>query len=80
MADLTKQIFCANEQKVTSHKGEVDGNGEFVFTCDCGRFLKFPKDTTPEQFNELLTAHEEANTGQVSQAEQEKKLAELIGQ
>jgi len=78
---MNKDIFCAACQKVTSHKGEVDGNGEFVFTCEvCGRSLKFSKDTTPEQFNKLLTAHEAVNTGQVSQAEQEAKLKALLGE
>jgi uncharacterized Zn finger protein len=79
---MNKDIFCAKEQKVTSHKASVDGNGEFLFECetpDCGRFIKFPADTTPEQFDIYIKAHEESNTGQVSLEEQEKKLAELLG-
>lgn len=28
-----KDIFCANCQKVTPHKGSVDANGEFLFEC-----------------------------------------------
>lgn len=82
MADLIKQIFCANEQIATPHKGEVDGNGEFVFTCQnegCGRFIKFPSDVTPEQFNQLLDLHEQHNTGQVSVEVQNKKLEALLG-
>ncbi len=82
MADLVKEIFCAKEQKVTLHRGAVDSNGEFVFACqtpDCGRFVKFPADVTPEAFNKLLIAHEAQNKGQVSIEQQERKLAELLG-
>lgn len=82
MKDLIKQIFCANEQTATPHKGEVDGNGEFVFTCQnegCRRFIKFPSDVTPEQFNQLLDLHEQHNTGQVSVEAQNKKLEALLG-
>ena len=72
-----KDVFCANEQKVTQHKGTVDVNGEFLFTCQgCGRFLKFPANTT--NINDLITKHEGSNKGQVSIAIQEAKLAELM--
>lgn len=77
---MTKDIFCTKEQKVTAHEASLTPTGEFLFTCtteDCGRFIKFPADT--ENLDELLTAHEYANTGQVSIEAQEKKLEELIG-
>lgn len=71
-----KNIFCANEQKLTPHKATVDANGEYVFTCACGRFLKLPADT--KDFEKVFAVHEKANTGQVSIEAQEKKLAELM--
>jgi hypothetical protein len=76
-----KDIFCTKEQKVTAHKGEVDANGEFLFTCqteDCGRFVKFPADTNVEQFNQMLAVHEEQNKGQVSVEAQEARLQALL--
>lgn len=100
MADFIKQIFCANCQQVTTHKGSLDvNNGEFIFECQnvitpavvdpttnqetspaviCDRFLKFPADTTVEDFPTLLQKHQEANQGQVSLEGQEVKLQEFI--
>ena len=76
----TKDIFCANEQLVTTHDASVDSNGEFVFTCQtCGRFVKLPADLEPAQMEELLAKHEEANTGQVSIEASEKTLDALLG-
>ncbi len=78
---ILKDIFCAKEQAVTSHKGYVDSNGEFVFSCQsegCDRFVKFPADTTPEQFAELLAKHEAHNTGQISLEKQQAKLMGLV--
>lgn len=86
-----KDIFCANCQIVTSHNGEVDGNGEFVFTCQnlltnakgeesiCERFVKFPADVKKEEFPVLVEAHKDANEGQVSLEKQNEKLADLLG-
>ena len=82
MPELTKDIFCSKHQAVTPHKGEIDANGEFVFTCqneDCDRFVKLPADTTPEDFNNFVKVHEKSNEGQVSIEAQEKKLAEILG-
>lgn len=74
----TKQIFCANEQEVTTHTLSMEPmNGEIVATCPCGRFLKFPSTVTPDEFNDLVTAHEVANKGQVSTEHVEKLLSEL---
>ena len=81
MANLTKDIFCSKDQILTPHKGEIDANGEFLFTCQnegCDRFIKLPSDTTPEDFNSLAEAHKAANEGQVSVEAQEKKLAEIM--
>jgi len=70
---MTKQktiiIFCANCQAETPHTGEVDLNGELVFTCttpDCGRFVKLPADMTADEARAYFVAHKEANIGQVS--------------
>lgn len=76
-----KNIFCAKEQKVTEHKASLSTDGEFVFTCQsegCGRFIKFPSTTT--DLNEAIAKHEEANTGQVSLEDQEKKLDDFLKQ
>ena len=76
-----EQIFCAKCQTVTEHKVSVDGNGEFLFECqtaDCGRFIKLPADFPGETIEDYMTAHQEANTGQVSIEDQEKKLAEML--
>ncbi len=74
----TKNIFCAQCQEVTAHDLGVESmNGEILATCSCGRFLKFPPDVTPESFAELLAAHQEANTGQVSLEATEKLVATL---
>lgn len=71
-------MFCANDQMVTPHVGMVDGNGEFVFTCACGRFVKFPSDITPVDFKDLVEKHEDHNVGQVDIAVQEAKLEALL--
>ena len=80
-----KDIFCTNCQTVTSHKAEIDQNGEFVFTClnligevECGRFVKFPTYITKEQFNEGIAKIETDNAGQVSVEVQEAILDELL--
>lgn len=65
----TKDAFCANEQEITEHKVTVDVNGEFLFTCDCGRFFKLPGDLDKKAIDEALILHEDHNKGQVSQEE-----------
>lgn len=85
MEEIKKDIFCAKCQEVTSHRGEVDSNGEYIFYCtntvedvECDRFLKLPATMTKTEFNERLTVHEESNKGQVSIEAQEKMLAEMV--
>lgn len=79
---LTRDIFCAAEQTTTPHSGEVDDNGEFVFTCTtegCGRFVKFPADVEdPEHFAALVELHEVHSAGQVTKAKQQEKLKALL--
>lgn len=72
-------MFCAAEQTDTDHTLEIDGNGEIVLTCDCGRFVKLPRDTTPDQLKAYIEAHKAANEGQISVASIEAKRAELLG-
>lgn len=82
MANITKDIFCTKDQIITPHKGEIDANGEFVFTCQnegCDRFIKLPADTDPESFKTFVEVHQASNEGQVSIEAQEKKLAEIMG-
>lgn len=75
-----KDLFCVKEQKTTAHEGKVDFNGEFVFTCgDCGSFVKYPADTTPEKLDELIAIEEEQNKGQVNIEGQEDTLKEMLG-
>jgi uncharacterized Zn finger protein len=77
---MTKTVFCANCQVDKEQEATIDGNGDFIFTCpDCGRFVKFSSETQPDEIDGLLATHKEANTGQISVASQEAKLAEMLG-
>lgn len=80
----TKNIFCPKCQLETPHTAEVDGNGEYVFTCateDCGRFLKLPAEvSTAEEANAIFEARKVQNEGQVSVEDQDKKLAGILGE
>lgn len=42
-------LFCANCNKDTEHALTVDGNGETVATCACGRFKKIPVEPVVER-------------------------------
>lgn len=56
---------------------ELDAKGKVVKQAElCGRFVKLPASTT--DFESALAVHEEANKGQVSVEEQEKKLADFL--
>ncbi len=76
-----KTIFCANEQKDTDQTVDYI-NGEFVFTCDCKRSIKFPGDLTKAQLSKALEVHAEVNRDQVTQAsvdkEKEEKLKSIL--
>lgn len=74
----TRKAFCSNEQTQTDHVVSVDNNGEFVFTCDCGRFFKLPADLDKNEINDALKAHEGANKGQISLEQLEKENAEKL--
>ena len=92
MTDTSKKTlpaFCAFEQKETDHSIDIDGAGEIVLTCTtptgteeapttCGRFLKFPKGTTPDELKALLASHKDMNEGQVSVASIEAAKDALI--
>lgn len=86
MQQETKKItvFCANEQAETPHTFEIDGVGEVVFTCECGRFIKYPKETTVEELKAHIVKHKEVNIGQISQASLDEKgrkfLEELLAE
>lgn len=89
---IKKDIFCSRCQEVTSHKGEIDSNGEYLFTCTnvisnpdedvvvCDRFIKYPADITRKEFESKVVEHHEQNVGQISLEEQQKKLLELVGE
>ncbi len=77
----TLQIFCANCQNDVPHTGEVDLNGELVFTCttpDCGRFIKVPAGMSAEEIHAYFVAQRESNVGQVSIAESYAMLAKVF--
>lgn len=76
--EKTITVFCANEQADTEHVLDVDGAGEIVLTCACGRFLKLPAGTDSAGLKAYIAAHKTANEGQVSAAALEAKKAELI--
>ena len=77
----TKTVFCAKEQKETEHTVTIDTNGEFVFECACGSFLKLPSDFKTKDITKHLELHKVHNEGQVTieqlEKENEKKLALL---
>ena len=78
-----KNAFCTKEQETTQHKVSLDTNGDFVFTCqtkDCERFFKLAGSTETKDIDGLLKKEEEANKGQISVEEQEKKLAQITGE
>lgn len=79
--ELTKNIFCAKEQTIMPYRGRIDGNGEFLFECTgCDRFIKLPAETTKEQLETFIEAHQQANEGQVSIEEQEERLSKMLGE
>ena len=79
MAEEKKiSIFCANEQVDTDHTLDIDGNGEVVLTCGCGRFVKLPKETTVDSLKAYIEAHKAANMGQISQESIDAKKDELL--
>lgn len=73
----TKELFCANEQKITEHTLDYV-NGEYILTCDCKRFVKFPGDLTKDQLKKAFERHEEANKDQVTQASVDKEKEEKL--
>lgn len=74
----TLTFFCANEQADTAHVLDIDGNGEVVLTCACGRFIKLPRTTTPESLKAYVEAHKAANEGQITVESIEAHKAELL--
>lgn len=77
----TIQMFCANDQVEMAHSLDIDGNGEIVLTCSCGRFQKLPAGTDADGVRAFVEAHKAANEGQRSveslEAEKAKLLEEL---
>lgn len=74
----TITFFCANDQAETAHTLDIDGNGEVVLTCACGRFIKLPKGTTAEQLQQYAADHKAGNAGQVSVEKVEAEKAKLL--
>lgn len=57
-----KDLYCVKCIALTPHSGEVDQNGEFIFTCSaCGTFLKFPQVEEAGQLEGMLGEVEVAN-------------------
>ena len=59
---MKKTLFCAQCQAETQHAVVVT-RGDYVFTCDCGRFTKFPSTMTPMELSAAIAAHKENNQG-----------------
>jgi hypothetical protein len=74
---MKKNIFCANCQEITPHV-VVISNDEYVFTCDCGRFIKFPSSLSKEDLIKAIAKHEEVNKGQLTVEALEKELKEKL--
>lgn len=77
MPNETGLVYCAYDQEYTKHTIDVDENGETVLTCDCGRFVKIPASVKPADMKEYLVSHAEANEGQVSREDIDKKKTEV---
>jgi hypothetical protein len=71
-------MFCANDQVETTQALTIDGNGEIVLTCPCGRFTKLPAGTDAAGLAAYIAAHKEENDGQISVASLDAKKADLI--
>lgn len=78
MANETVKLFCANDQAETDHALDIDGAGEIVLTCACGRFIKLPKGTDAAGIKAYATAHRASNEGQMSVEKIEADKAKLI--
>lgn len=74
----TVVLFCANEQAETPHVLDIDGMGEILLTCGCGRCIKLPADTDAAGIKAYAEAHKLGNEGQISVASIEAKKAELL--
>jgi len=59
---IKKKLFCAHDQAETDHTVTVTG-GDYVFACDCGRFMKFPVTLSAEELKKAIAAHKEVNQG-----------------
>lgn len=77
----TRDIFCANCQETKEHIVTIDVSGEFICTCICGRFLKFPGDLPKKELDAVIEEHKEANVGQITveaiEVENEAKLENI---
>lgn len=74
----TLKMFCAAEQLETAHSVDVDGNGEVILTCACGRFTKLPGSTDAAGLQAYVAAHNASNVGQVTQESIDEKKAALL--
>lgn len=88
---MTKIIksFCTSEYMETDHELDIDNNQELVLTCQsnvgtenepavCGRFIKFPKGTSPEELKKFTQKHKNQNKNQVSLQKLEELKEELL--
>jgi hypothetical protein len=57
----TRNLFCAACQAVTAHNFTIDRNKEFIASCHCGRFLKFPPTQAEETLEAFIGEHNNAN-------------------
>lgn len=53
-------IYCVKEKTFVEHEVSIQG-GEYVATCSCGHFVKFPLVESVEELRTLIAAHNAEN-------------------
>jgi len=76
--DKTILAFCSSEQVETNQALEIDGNGDFLLNCPCGRFLKFPGSMSASEIKDALAEHKSENEGKINMAELEAKKESIL--
>ena len=78
-----KPIFCTKCNQETAHKGYVDNNGEFVFSCqtkDCGVFVKFPQVESKAELLALIEDRKVVNEAVAEAAHAFKNQEAILSQ
>ena len=66
----SRSIFCASCQVITDHQmlraTDRNSNDQILATCDCSRFVVFPRPSSPEELDAWIAAHQASNVGQIT--------------